>query len=319
MTPPPGERGREVEYPPRGARRVSPRIPLPRELVDAPFTVAHARRLGLGGKRLAGRDLLRPFHGVRSSQQAMSLVDLCLAYGERMPRSAFFCSVTAARLLGVPLPRRLEAGEDLHVGVPSPSRAPRARGIVGHKLALGSHDLEAWNGMTRTTAGRTWIDLAATLTTLELVAAGDYLIHRRRPLVTLEELELRAQCRAGVRGSRKLGAAVSLSNDRSESPKESEVRVILVQAGIGPLAINHPVLLEGLGVAYRLDIAIPHLRIAIEYQGDYHRDPLRWRADMTRRSRLEAAGWFVIELAAGDLDDPAELVARIARVVESRR
>jgi very-short-patch-repair endonuclease len=33
---------------------------------------------------------------------------------------------------------------------------------------------------------------------------------------------------------------------------------------------------------------------------------------MTRRSRLEAAGWTVIEINADDLRDPNELIDRIA-------
>lgn len=37
----------------------------------------------------------------------------------------------------------------------------------------------------------------------------------------------------------------------------------------------------------------------------------QWRKDMTRRSRFEAKGWFVMELNADDLDDPTELVERI--------
>ena len=32
----------------------------------------------------------------------------------------------------------------------------------------------------------------------------------------------------------------------------------------------------------------------IEYQSGFHEGPDRFRADMTRRSRLEADGWFVI-------------------------
>ncbi|MBU1589284.1 MAG: hypothetical protein KKH51_15270 [Actinobacteria bacterium] len=56
----------------------------------------------------------------------------------------------------------------------------------------------------------------------------------------------------------------------------------------------------------------------LEYQGDYHRSMSQWRKDMTRRSRLEAQGWYVMEINADDLGDPVELVARIRSVLARR-
>lgn len=56
----------------------------------------------------------------------------------------------------------------------------------------------------------------------------------------------------------------------------------------------------------------------LEYQGDYHRDPRQFRADMTRFSKLEADGWYVIQINANDLANPQELVARIGQVLSTR-
>lgn len=56
----------------------------------------------------------------------------------------------------------------------------------------------------------------------------------------------------------------------------------------------------------------------VEYQSDYHRDPERFRADMTRIARLQADGWFVMQVNADDLRDPVELVQRICRVLSRR-
>ena len=39
---------------------------------------------------------------------------------------------------------------------------------------------------------------------------------------------------------------------------------------------------------------------------------------MTRRSRLEAQGWYVMEINADDLGDPVEIVARIRSVLARR-
>ncbi len=72
------------------------------------------------------------------------------------------------------------------------------------------------------------------------------------------------------------------------------------------------------GHRYRLDLAIPRLKIDIEYQGDYHRDPTQWRSDMTRRSRIESSGWYYLEFNADDLRSPAEIVARVATTISRR-
>jgi very-short-patch-repair endonuclease len=62
----------------------------------------------------------------------------------------------------------------------------------------------------------------------------------------------------------------------------------------------------------RTDLIIDEYKIVLEYQGDYHRKMVgQWRADMTRRSKLEALGWKVMELNADDLLDPEELIRRI--------
>jgi very-short-patch-repair endonuclease len=83
------------------------------------------------------------------------------------------------------------------------------------------------------------------------------------------------------------------------------------------LAVNLPIITSG-GYKYRADIAMPVKRVIVEYQSLLHMTPERYRADMTRRSRLEADGWFVIEVNAQDLADPGELVSRVTRVLAGR-
>ena len=69
---------------------------------------------------------------------------------------------------------------------------------------------------------------------------------------------------------------------------------------------------------YRADLAFPWPKVLIEYHSDYHSDPDNFRADMTRRARLEADGWFVMLINVNDLRDPDELIARIRTVLASR-
>jgi very-short-patch-repair endonuclease len=87
-------------------------------------------------------------------------------------------------------------------------------------------------------------------------------------------------------------------------------------AGISGFVANRWVQVPG--ARYRGDLVCVERRMIIEYQGGYHFDPVQRRKDMTRIERLRAAGWFVMEVNADDLRDPAELVARIRRVYNAR-
>lgn len=165
-----------------------------------------------------------------------------------------------------------------------------------------------------TTAARTWCDLAAMLTLGDLVAAGDYFIHHRKPLTTVAELTDRVRGLSGRRGVRSAREALSLLHERAESRPESLLRVILVHAGLNP-EINHALIDTETGRKRRPDFLLREGKVILEYQGDYHRTKEQWRKDMTRRSRLEAQGRRVMELNADDLRDPAELVGRIHALI----
>ncbi|MCY7412719.1 MAG: hypothetical protein LH471_06750 [Salinibacterium sp.] len=65
----------------------------------------------------------------------------------------------------------------------------------------------------------------------------------------------------------------------------------------------------------RTDLAFTAFLLVLEYQGDYHRTKAQWRKDLTRRSRPEALGWYVMEIHADDLIDPEELAARVLTVL----
>ncbi|GAB7051014.1 endonuclease domain-containing protein [Catenuloplanes indicus] len=63
----------------------------------------------------------------------------------------------------------------------------------------------------------------------------------------------------------------------------------------------------------RVDLAGPDLRIAIEYEGDHHRDPATFRNDLLRACRLEQSGWLVLRFTADDVyRRPAETVRAVA-------
>jgi hypothetical protein len=284
--------------------------PLPAPLDARPFDVSTGLAAGVSPKRLRARDLDASVWGVRASS-APSLVQTCRMFALRMPQRAFFSHSTAALLLGAPLPLEVERSPSVHISVPRGQRAPHARGIHGHSLDVAPEERTTVNGLPVTTGARTWCDLASVLTIGDLVAVGDYFIHWRLPHTSRNELARVGERYAGKRGNRMIVAGLPLLDDRAESRPESRLRVILVLAGIPTMRANHVLVDTETGKNVRTDLLSKDYRTVLEYQGDYHRTAAQWRKDMTRRARLEADGWAVMELNADDLEDPEELVARV--------
>ena len=270
----------------------------------------------MGEGRLRGRDLARPFHGLRSSKPTLGLADRCASIAPTLPPGSFFNSATAAALLNAPLPFRLANESSIHVAVVSPHRALEGRGVTGHKVQLMGGDSWMLRGLPVSTPERAWCELGVLLSIPELVAVGDWLVNVTAPLTTLDKLGDALRRYPDRRGKRKLLAAGNLLDGRAESPKESELRAILVQGGVRGLESNWPVRIANRN--YRIDLAIPSRRLAIEYQGDYHRDQEQWRRDMTRISWLESEQWYVFQFNADDLRDDRELVERVQKVLDRR-
>ena len=296
---------------------MQPRIPLPNDLQGRAFTRAEALRLGITDERLRNSSLARPFHGIRSPIPLETVEARSRAFLPRMPSTGFFSSITAAAVMGLPLPRPQLGSAALHVAVVAPTRGVKARGVIGHKVQLMGGDVRQWHGLPLSSPERAFCEIAAEVDLADLVAVGDHLIHWRSPVSTAIQLQDAAARYPGQRGRGRLLAALALLDDRAESPQESRLRVLLSRARISGFRSNYEVSVRG--QRFRIDLAFAELKVAIEYQGDYHRSPEQWRRDMTRRSILASDGWFVLEVNADDLRDPVELVARIRHVLASRR
>jgi hypothetical protein len=154
---------------------------LPVELRDAPFSYADGVAAGATPRRLRGDDLAKPFRGIRSLGQARDVVTLARAYAAGMADRQYFSQVTAAELLGLRMPEGFRA-DALHVTSVAPKRAPRARGIVGHKSATGQW-IET-DGLPIANPLATWVACSTLLRVDDLIVMGDGLIRRKSPLAT---------------------------------------------------------------------------------------------------------------------------------------
>ncbi|NEN07867.1 DUF559 domain-containing protein [Diaminobutyricibacter tongyongensis] len=292
--------------------------PLPDRYEDAPFALRTALQEGLTVRRLQGRDLRRPFRGVRVHASAPdSLQARCAAYGQRMPVGGFFSCTTAALLHGIPLPLRFATDERIHVSVPHPARAPRVKGVVAHSVRIAEHELTTLADLPLSTPSRTWCELGALLDVASLVAAGDHLVHQAHGSTTVAGLAGALDAYPGSRGRTRLREALPLLHDRSESPQESVLRLMLLKAGLSRLSVNHEITTLS-GHRFRADLAFAEERVLLEYQGDHHRERDQYRRDLTRTMRLQAEGWTVVQIGPDDLRLPEDLVSRIRSILGAR-
>lgn len=131
-------------------------------------------------------------------------------------------------------------------------------------------------------------------------------------------VDSRIQRRADRRGTKRGLALLGLVDGRAESPAESWLRLLVIDAGFPiPQAQFQVRNLRGEPV-YRLDLAWPELRIALEYDGyEAHAD--RAAADLARDTDLAGRGWITVRATASDLASPRQLLDALAEAFGARR
>jgi hypothetical protein len=249
---------------------------LPEGLTSTPFHVQAARAAGVTPDRLRGRDLARPFHGVRSLSPPSGVVELCAAFRPRMRSDDIFSHGTAAALWGMPLPGYVTDAR-LHVTSPEQSRAVRGRGVAGHTQRLHPDDLSTVQGLPVASPQATWVQLSTTLPWWELLAIGEFIItglpfDSVLSLASEDDIDL-AHRRAGAsRGSRARRRALGHLREGAFSRPESLCRLLFELAGLPEPLINCPVL-DARGSFLGLpDLIWPEFKVAFEYEGDFHRE-----------------------------------------------
>lgn len=191
-----------------------------------------------------------------------------------------------------------------------------APGLVVHRDRLDPTEIETVGGVPVTSPLRTGFDLARWASTpTERVVAVDALAYHRR--VAPDAIAALARVHQGAHGSAHLPAVLTLVDGRSESPMESRIRMAIVLAGLPRPSVQHP-LCAG-GRSFRLDLAYPAIRLAIEYDGELHRTQRRARRDLEREALLAADGWTVVRFdAVTVLQRPHEIAVVVGRELAVR-
>src|SRR6185437_6087665 len=187
-------------------------------------------------------------------------------------------------------------------------------GIITRNHLIRADEFTRVAGLPVTTPARTAYDLGRLLPRSESVARLDALM-RATPF-SIEDVRRLIKRHPGARGLRRLRTALSLTDGGAASPKETWLRLLLIDAGFPTPTTQIPVHERWRLVAV-LDMGWETYKVAVEYDGDQHRtDRRQYAKDQWRLRTLEALGWIVIRVIAGDRPDD---VVRRAQAALRRR
>jgi hypothetical protein len=192
------------------------------------------------------------------------------------------------------------------------SRAPR--GILTRRDALLAGEVQIFAGRAVTTPERTAFDIGRRGSGRTAVTQLDALA--RATGFEVDDVTRIAARHPGVRGLRKLETVLDLVDPGAQSPQESYLRLLLVEAGLPRPQTQVPVLgVDGVPIAF-LDLGWEDSMVAVEYDGDQHRvDRRQYVKDIRRLEVLERMGWRIVRVVAED--HPTDIVRRVRCALQS--
>lgn len=303
--------------------------PLPDPFHEGAFRVAEALRAGVTRGRLRGADLERPFRGVRVPR-VTDVVALATAYASVMAPHQCFGGITAARLWGLPIATAWTRDEPLVIARPNRT-APGSFAGTRH-IAFDDHRLVQSETLGLRVLGplATALTLARELDHEALVQVIDALLTPSRwypglalpreaeqPYATPEQLDAFIERCTGLAGVSALRAAAADARVGVDSRFETITRLLVVEAGLPEPAVHPLVVIDA--DEWHPDLAYPELRIAIEYEGDGHRDERQWHVDIDRYARFEAAGWITVRVTRDHMARRGAHFVERVRAARARR
>jgi hypothetical protein len=165
-----------------------------------------------------------------------------------------------------------------------------------------------------TTPARTAFDLGRHLPRGQALARLDALA--RATTFAAEDVLLLTKRYRGARGLRQLHEVLPLIDGGAASPKESWLRLLLLDAGLPKPSTQIPVHQDWQLVGL-LDMGWEDYLVAVEYDGDQHRtDRRQFVRDINRITAMESLGWVVIRIVAEHRPD--DIIDRVSRALAAR-
>ena len=260
----------------------------------------------LAGEALAADDVTR--HGLAAHHRrllpgvwapkgpTLSLQDRIGAAWLWSEREGIVCGVAASAMHGARW-----VADDIPIEL-NLARHKSPPGVITVRDTLLDGEVTTLGGIAVTTVARTAFDLA-----------------RRGPRgVALERLDALARAtrfaaadvlavldaHPKVRGRRRVPGLLRFVDPGAQSPKETWLRLVLIEAGFPRPQTQIPVLAPDGYPRYFLDMGWPQYMVAVEYDGEQHRtDSVQYRNDVLRSEYIDGLGWRRIRVLAGHRRD----------------
>lgn len=259
--------------------------------------------LGDGLKRHELRRWYRPmFRGVYIPKRATpSLRDRTVGAWLTSDRKGVIAGVAASALHGA---EWVDDNEPVEILV---DERRRQSGLIIRMDRLADDEVTTVADLPVTTTARTAFDLGRYQKRSAAIARLDALM-RAAPFST-DEVSMLMQRYGPVRGVRQLRDLLPLVDPGAASPRESWLRLLLIDNGFPIPETQIPVLDGGVPFAY-LDMGWRHIQLAVEYDGDQHRtDRPQYVKDIRRHPKIEKRGWEVVRVIAEDRE--SEILERV--------
>lgn len=225
-------------------------------------------------------------------------------------RAAVIAGRSAAAMLGTPW-----IDDDSPVDLIHSNRNAPA-GIHVHSDRIADDEVVALDGVAVTNPARTALDVGAWYPLRSALPVLDALIGVTGLAVAdVDALAMRYPGRRGIRAAR---TAMRLVDGGAQSPKETWLRLLLIEAGLPVPQTQIKVCDEFGHVLAYLDMGWPDLMVAVEYDGEQHRtDRGQYTWDVRRRELLDEAGWIVVRVVAGDRRE--DILRRVRAAIARRK
>lgn len=218
----------------------------------------------------------------------------CMGIAARTSRAVTAGGLTALQLLGVPIPTRTTLDPAVVDCVTfSHKTRLRVNGAVCHtwpNIATPGAVIDV-DGVECLSPEAAFAYMGKHLQLLELVKLADSLTRRDEVLkrTTIHRIWTFIQTCDPFPGQAKCEKALCLARERTDSPKETETRLIIARECFPPLTVNYE--LETPDGTRLLDLASADFRIAVEYDGGHHAS--RISEDHERLNDIQSHLWTV--------------------------
>jgi hypothetical protein len=260
--------------------------------------------MGDGLPRHELRRWYRPmFRGVYCSKRGTpTLRDRTLGAWLTTDRAGVIAGVAASALHGAAW---VDDTEAIEVLVDDRRRQP---GLLVRMDRVADDEITVVDDLPVTTLARTAFDLGRYQKRVAALARLDALM-RAAPF-SVDEVSMLLTRYGPVRGVRQLRELLPLVDPGAASPKESWLRLLLIDNGFPIPETQIPLFDGGVDPFAFLDMGWRHIQLAVEYDGDQHRtDRPQYVKDMRRHPRIAKRGWEVIRVIAEDRE--SEIIGRV--------